>query len=63
MTMHVNMVKEILFVDDTLRLPYVSEDSLPESAFRLNVSCKKVKQYILPEEKWLFIRLDKRMGQ
>lgn len=49
--MHVNMVKEILFVDDTLRLPYVSEDSLPESAFRLNVSCKKVKQYILPEEK------------
>lgn len=54
--MHVNMVKEILFVDDTLRLSYVSEDSLPESAFRLNVSCKKVKQYILPEEKWLFIR-------
>lgn len=49
--MHVNMVKEILFVDDSLRLPYVSEDSLPESAFRLNVSCKKVKQYILPEEK------------
>lgn len=61
-TMHVNMVKEILFVDDTLRLPYVSEDSLPESAFRLNVSCKKVKQYILPEEKWLFIRTWKENG-
>lgn len=60
--MHVNMVKEILFVDDTLRLPYVSEDSLPESAFRLNVSCKKVKQYILPEEKWLFIRTRKENG-